>query len=97
MSSKPLARPIESALRSLIHQKLGSHGLTNIAISAESDHDGDPALLIELTYDNRGARLEPGSVKGLTSELRSILWSNGEERFPHIRHVVGDDRTVGAG
>ncbi len=65
-------------------------GLTDVRVQDGLDHDGEPVLFIEVTYDLSDTPIDVSATASLTTKLRDRLWAVGEKRFPHIRHKFSD-------
>lgn len=83
-----------AAIEGVLRAEMAPFGLRNIEVIAGEDHDGDPVLFVEVTYDAEGRPIEPKVVAGLTTKLRDRLWELGETRFPHVRHAFPEQRKV---
>ncbi|MCU0838496.1 MAG: hypothetical protein MUE49_07220 [Rhodospirillales bacterium] len=85
---------IKEAIQKILDEALSAHGYrkADTVIVADEDHDGDPVLRIDVHYDERGAPIDPEVLAGLVTRVRERLWDMGEDRFPHIRHLVPETR-----
>lgn len=63
-------------------------------IRAREDHDGDPAVFIDVYHPLTSEPFDPALVYGLTSPVRTRLQELGEYRRPYIRHHFHEDQRV---
>ena len=85
---------VEKIVSEVIGLEMKRFGFKAARIETGEDHDGDPVLLIDVTYSAAGAPIDPRIVAGLLTKLRNRLWAAGETRFPLIRHHFPKYRKV---
>jgi hypothetical protein len=86
---------IVELIRQTVREGMGSFGLKAVDVRAGEDHDGDPVIFIEASYDYSETPIDTVPVTvGLVSILRDRLWKEGETRFPHIRHKFDERQQV---
>lgn len=95
MAAENVKPEIESAVRDIIERDMGQFGLRSVRVSVAVDHDGDPTLVIDATYDPVDTPIDPKIVAGLVTKLRDRLWGLGEGRLPRIRHHFFEDQKIG--
>ena len=88
-------RKVATAVNSVLRKRMGPYGFVRATVSTSVDHDGDEVLVIDAEYKYQKRPVDVRATVGLTSELREILETLGEDRFPHIRHRF-DDRQATA-
>jgi hypothetical protein len=94
MVSEKIPQKIVTAVRQIAERELLPYGYESLWVAAGADHDGDPAILIDIDYRNTGQPVEPKVIARLVSKVRDRLWEVGETRFPHIRHHFAQDQKV---
>lgn len=94
MIDEPISPDVMTAIQDLIRQDMGRYGLREVSIRASTDHDGDPVLRIDASYDPVDEPIDPNDVSELLSRLRDRLWAMNERRFPHIRHHFSEQQKV---
>ena len=85
---------IVALIRVTVSESMQAFGLRNLSVRAGEDHDGDPALFIEVNYDLTDTPIDTAVTAVLTTKLRDKLWAVGETRFPHIRHRFSEEQKV---
>ena len=85
---------ITKAIGELLRQEVGRFGVEAISVVPGEDHDGDPVIFVDVDYGPEGDDIDTMVLAGLITKVRDRLWKLGEERFPHIRHNIGDDRRL---
>jgi hypothetical protein len=85
---------VKKLIHSEVEKAMRPFGLKRVVVDAGEDHDGDPVIFIEATYDMSARAIDPDDLSTLLSRLRDKLWQIGETRFPHIRHRFPDRQTV---
>jgi hypothetical protein len=85
-----MARLIEQTVR----ESMEKYALKTVTVRAGEDHDGDPVIRIEATYDLSETPIDSADTAGLTMLLCDKLGDLGETRFPHVRHKFHDRQEV---
>jgi hypothetical protein len=89
-----VATRVKKLIESEVERVMSPYGLNGVVVDAGEDHDGDPVIFIDATYDISARAIDPGALNELLSRLRNKLWQIGETRFPHIRHRFPDGQMV---
>ncbi len=86
MISEATRGKIDGILRGELASYLvdGPHG--RIEFHIENDSDGDPMIVIDVHYNQRGEPLSGAKLNRLLVRVRDELLQTGDSRFPHIRH-----------
>lgn len=69
---------------------VGPAHVERVDVEPGVDHDGDSSIWVNIYYRPEADNIPPTVLAELTSEVRSRLWEQGEERFPYIRHRLPD-------
>lgn len=77
-----LVEKIKAAMR----ESMGPFGLKEVEVRAGEDHDGDPVIFIDATYDLSETPIDTDVTYLLNSKMSRLLLDAGEIRFPHIRN-----------
>ena len=85
---------VKKLVQNEVERAMRPFGLKRVVVDAGEDHDGDPVIFIEATYDMSARAIDPDELSKLLSRLRDKLWQIGETRFPHIRHRFPDGQMV---
>ena len=85
---------IEGLIHSFLKEHLSRYGLEQIDVEVGRDHSGDPALFINAYYRLSKEPVQPRSILHVLTELRHILVSQGETRFPYLRHHFDEKQQV---
>lgn len=94
MGAAKVPPKIADTIKYLVKREVGRFGVRTISVVPGEDHDGDPVIFVEINYDPKGEDIDTQVLAGLAFKVRNRLWQLGEERFPHIRHNVSDDRRL---
>jgi hypothetical protein len=94
MNPTPVKRKVEQTIKNLLRKEVGRFGITTISVTPGEDHDGDPVIFVDVDYGPVGDDIDTKVLAGLVYKVREQLWKLGEERFPHIRHNIGDERRL---
>jgi hypothetical protein len=78
----------------VLRESLAPYGFARADIRSYRDHDGDPALIIDVYYDFLDQAIEPKVTFGLVGILRSALDEVGETRFPYVRHHFDERQKI---
>ncbi len=94
MTTQDIRKEIVTAVESVVRQEMGAFGLESVRVRSGEDHDGDPALIVDVEYSPRGRPIEPKIVAGLVTKLRDRLWGLGETRFPYLYHHFSEQQKI---
>ncbi len=85
---------VNAAIQQLFKERLDRYGFERAEIHAGRDHSGDPALFIDAFYRLSREPLQTTFTLNLLTELRRLLISKGEQRFPYVRHHFDEKQQV---
>lgn len=76
------------AIRRLMSHELASSGVreSDVAVRAGEDHDGDPAIMVQVKYHGNVQPFDPSAAARALFRLNSMLHQSGERRFAYIKH-----------
>lgn len=94
MEQREVTDALQSAITAALHDHLAPYGLRSVEIRPETDHDGDPILLIEAHYGESDQPLDSRETYAAGKAVRRLVHDHGETRFPHIRHLFSEDHPV---
>lgn len=89
-----VAQEAVAEIRRLLRERMGRFGFREADVRPGRDHDGDPVIFVEAAYDVSDAQIDPKVAISLIGEVRRALEALGEDRFPHIRHRIGERQKV---
>ena len=92
--TRPLDQTRKAAIEAVMRPKLVPYGLTSVQIAPGFDHDGDPAVFIDVEYTLTNTPVDAEVLLALIGEVRDILAAQGDYRYPYIRHHFADDQPV---
>ena len=75
-------------IEGVLRDKLGSHGLDYVTVTAAEDHAGEAALFIDAYLKPSTQRVEAKIYDEAHKALSDALLSQGDARFPYffLRH-----------
>jgi len=85
---------VNEAIQRLLRERLNQYGFERADIRADRDHSGDPGLFIDVFYRLSREPLQTAFTLNLLTELRRLLMSKGEDRFPYLRHHFDERQQV---
>ena len=85
---------VKTAIEKVLHERLDRIGFIHADIRESTDHDGDAILQIVLHYRRMGDSVDPTPTFTLAVDVRDVLRSLGESRFPHFTHRFPDDQEL---
>ena len=94
MSAATNIAVVNDVVQQLFKERLGRYGFERAEIQAGRDHTDDPALFIDAYYRLSDEPIETRQILHLLTELRKLLISRGEERFPYVRHHFDEKQPV---
>lgn len=94
MRTDPIDAGVKKAIEDIVRAEVEAFGMTSVHVSAGSDHDGDPALFVDVVYEDGGKPIDTAVLTRLVSKVHSRTWEMGEERFPYIRHHFDERQKV---
>jgi hypothetical protein len=75
-----------------IRDAMSAYIVEAISVRPGEDHDGDPVIFIEVQYGLNETPIDAVITGGVMLAVGDRLWSNGEFRFPHIRHLFHEQQ-----
>ncbi|WP_019995906.1 hypothetical protein [Aureimonas ureilytica] len=90
MPANSRADDLRSAIVELVEAELGSAGIESIDVIETEDHDGDPALLVEIHYSGDDSAFDPKRASTLVTKLNDRLFELGEKRFAYVEYGASD-------
>lgn len=94
MFGAKVSKKVLDAIDGLIRAEMGRFDLDRIEAVAGTDDDGEPVIFVKIHYQRSTTPFDVQVSAGLVTKLRDRLWSMGETRFPHIRHLFPAERQV---
>lgn len=87
MNSTAAVRPeLVEQIKAIMRENMGPFGLNKVEVRPGEDHDGDPVIFIDATYDLSETPIDTEVTCTLNSKMSRLLLDAGEQRFPHIRN-----------
>jgi hypothetical protein len=77
-----VAPDIAALIERLVRERMSAYALRSITIRAGEDHDGDPAIYIEVHHDLSETPIDPEVNAQLSFDLWQLLEEAGETAFP---------------
>jgi len=90
----PNMEVVSAEIQRLLRERLNRYGFERAVINSGSDHTGDPALFIDAYYHLAGEPVKTIEILHFLTELRNVLVSKGERRFPYLRHHFDERQQV---
>jgi hypothetical protein len=94
MNTAPTTEAVSDEIQRLLRERLHRYGFERAAINAGNDHSRDPALFIDAYYHFTSEPVKTIEILHLLTELRTLLLSKGETRFPYLRHHFDERQQV---
>ncbi len=87
MNSTTAVRPeLVEQIKATMRENMGPFGLKTVEVRPGEDHDGDPVIFIDATYDLSETPIDTEVTYYLVGKMSRLLLDAGELRFPHIRN-----------
>ena len=90
----PVSAEVGQTIHSVLEGLLSSQGLDGVQVIPGLDHDGDPALFVEIRF----RMVEPGIDPKVLIQAGPALWralgAIGERRFPHLRYDFREGQKI---
>jgi hypothetical protein len=83
---QPIAPELVDRIKRTVREAVEPFGLRSVDVRAGEDHDGDPAIYVDVQFDLSEHPLEPGITVGLSTAVNDLVWASGERRFAHVWH-----------
>ncbi|MCH9714393.1 MAG: hypothetical protein K0U63_07595 [Cyanobacteria bacterium] len=90
----PVSAEVEQTIRSVLEEHLSSQGLEGVLVIPGLDHDGDPALFIEIRFRMVKPGVDPKVLIQAGPALWRALGAIGERRFPHLRYDFQEGQKI---
>jgi hypothetical protein len=86
--------PIDPAVKTAIRADMARFGYRSVMVEPGLDYDGDPVIWIDVHYEDSNDPVDTKAMADLVPKISRLVRTLGEDRFPHIRHDVCEDRSV---
>ena len=83
-----ISEQLIARLREQIENEMAGVRVTDFQAKADSDHDGDPILRIQIAYDEEGTTPSPAQVSSLARHIRRLLEPQLPNTFPVFRFLT---------
>lgn len=83
-----ISEQLIARLREQIENEMEGVRITDFRAKADSDHDGDPILRLQIAYDEEGAAPGPVQVSSLARHIRRLLEPQLPNTFPVFRFLT---------
>lgn len=83
-----ISEELVAKLREQIANEMAGVRITDFRAKADSDHDGDPILRLQIAYDEEGASPGPAQVSSLARHVRLLLEPQLPNTFPVFRFLT---------
>lgn len=90
----PVSAEVDLTIRKTLDPILSSQGMEGIQVIPGLDHDGDPALFVEIRFKMVEPGIDPKVLIQTGPSLWRALGSIGERRFPHVRYDFQDGQKI---
>ena len=90
----PVSAELEHTIRQTLEPILSSQGMEGVQVIPGLDHDGDPALFVEIKFRLVVPGVDPKVLIHTGPALWGAVLSIGERRFPHVRYHFQDGQNV---
>ena len=78
---------LRAALREPITSAIRKHQVSDMHLSEDTDHDGEPILRLDVVIAGKSFRLDPAEMQSATLRAREYLLERGDIRFPVITYI----------
>jgi hypothetical protein len=83
-------RDITALIEPILRERLSESGFKHATIAAGRDHDGDPAIFVDLFFDGSGGGPDSRTYSDTIGAVWQALLDNDDERFPYLRLHIPD-------
>lgn len=83
-------RDLIALIEPILRERLSTVGFERATVTAGRDHDGDPALFVDVFFDGRHGALEARTFSDTIGAVWQALLDRDEERFPYLRLHIPD-------
>lgn len=90
----PVSAEVEQTIRNVLEPLLSSQGMEAAQVIPGLDHDGDPALFVEVKFRMVESGVDPKVLSQATPALWRALGTIGERRFPHLRYDFQEGQKI---
>lgn len=90
----PVSAEVEQTIRDVLEGLLSSQGMEDLLVIPGLDHDGDPALFIEIRFRMVKPGVDPKVLIQAGPALLRSLGGIGERRFPHLRYDFREGQKI---
>lgn len=88
----PISPEILSFIEATVREMMAPYAVREIRIRASEDHDGDPAIFVDIDHDLSTTPVDTKDLRRLSKRILDRLWELGEDRFAYVRHHYHDDQ-----
>lgn len=88
---------IEGLVEPIFVSTLEASGLERVSVKSGDDHDGNPALFVDVFFEGKGRSVDHRALMLAIEKARSTIRERGETRFPYLQlHIPDPDESLAA-
>ena len=85
---------LEQIVRSVLEEVFGDDRIGDVYVASACDEDGDEILRVRVVFDGTEEQFDARKASSVVRHMRPRLATIGEQAFPIISYISGDETSA---